>query len=313
MMLQPEAVFSPHSEVVYRQGTPEDMRAVHRVFRYAIADLSYRLGLSDTDAMPDDDALQAHWELHHKLFKHLTNSADHFWVAEHDGDIIGFARSIRRGSLRELTEFFVLPGEQSAGVGKELLRRAFPPDGVEHRSIIATTDVRAQARYLKVGVYPRFPIYIFSRQPEILPYHPNLSVEPLSTRPETLDTLGRIDEAVLGHRRDADHRWLLSSREGWLYTMNQRVIGYGYVGKFSGPFALVDASHFPTVLAHAETESALQGNEIFTLGVPTVNATAVQYLLGRGYRISPFFCHFMSDNLFGQFENYIGTAPMLLL
>lgn len=28
---------------------------------------------------------------------------------------------------------------------------------------IATTDIRAQAHYLKAGVYPRFPLYFFAR------------------------------------------------------------------------------------------------------------------------------------------------------
>src|SRR6185295_12550360 len=99
------------------------------------------------------------------LFEHLARSAEEFWIAEEAGDAIGYARSILRDNALELTEFFVLPGRQSAGVGRELLARAFPKDDVAHRSIIATTDARAQGRYLRAGVYPRFPIYYFGAPP----------------------------------------------------------------------------------------------------------------------------------------------------
>jgi hypothetical protein len=67
-----------------------------------------------------------------------------------------------RDGVRQLTEFFVMPAAQSSGVGKSLLEYAFPSDDARRRVIIATTDSRAVARYLKTGVYPRFPIYYFS-------------------------------------------------------------------------------------------------------------------------------------------------------
>jgi len=80
--------------------------------------------------------------------------------------MIGFSRSIVRGHVRELTELFVMPCQQSGGVGAELLSRAFPDEGAAYRAIIASSDARAQALYLKSGVYPRFPIcYILTSPP----------------------------------------------------------------------------------------------------------------------------------------------------
>ncbi len=64
------------------------------------------------------------------LYALLAEIAAEWWVAEDDaGRLIGYARSIERGAgygLFELSEFFVRPGHQSAGVGRALLERAFP-------------------------------------------------------------------------------------------------------------------------------------------------------------------------------------------
>jgi len=47
------------------------------------------------------------------------------WVAEADGDIVGFAFSWVCGDLWFLAELFVAPGHQGAGIGNELLARTF--------------------------------------------------------------------------------------------------------------------------------------------------------------------------------------------
>jgi GNAT superfamily N-acetyltransferase len=39
------------------------------------------------------------------------------------GSVVGYARSLERGGLVELTEFFVHPGLQAKGVGRALLAR----------------------------------------------------------------------------------------------------------------------------------------------------------------------------------------------
>ena len=83
-----------------------------------------------------------------------------------DGDeLIGYARSIDRGGLFELTELFVRPGRQSSGVGRQLLEHAFPLGRGDVRSIIATTDVRATARYYAADTVARFPYFTLTGRP----------------------------------------------------------------------------------------------------------------------------------------------------
>jgi GNAT superfamily N-acetyltransferase len=296
--------------IEYRPGKMEDSYAVYRVFEASLLDLGQRIGAMAITGGDDPAAMETLWERRRSLFEHLARTAEAFWIAERDDGIIGFARSIRRGDLLELTEFFVLPGEQSAGVGRELFRRAFPPVEGSHRSIIATTDDRALARYQKAGVYGRFPIKYFFKEPEPVQIDTDLTFEPLREDREMLDILGAIDDEILGHRRDVDHRWLISDpdREGYLYRRSGEVAGYGYLGESSGPIALLGEADFPAVLAHAET-AASQAGRGFGVEVPMVNRAAIDILLRRGFQMDPFMALFMSDRPFGKFENYIVLSP----
>jgi GNAT superfamily N-acetyltransferase len=282
---------------------------VYEIFRQTIMDLGERVGVMTITGGDDPAVLAGLWESRRPLFEHLPRTAEQFWIADDDGRPIGYARSTLRDGLRELTEFFVVPGAQSRGVGRELLARAFPSEGARWRAIVATTDPRALARYLKAGVYPRFPVGEFVRQAELAPMPPtDLAFEPVAASPETLAAVRETDLAVLGHARDADHAFLLAGRRCFLYRRGGRTVGYGYHGHRAGPIALLDERDFPAVLTHAERAAAEQGAE-FGAETPLINRAAVDHLLARGCRLEPFLTLFLSDEPFGRFENYILTSP----
>ena len=299
--------------VQFRRGTLADTRALNEVAERSFDDLARRHGWNDGASPIDEAGLERELQAQLTLYEHLTRTAEQFWIAERAGEMVGVARSILRGGLRELTELFVLPEAQSAGIGTELLRRAFLSDGADVRCILATPDLAALAQYMKAGVFIRFPNYAFARAPEPTSITTDLAFEPVTESPVVLAEIGRIDEVVLGHRRDVDHRWLLADRQGFLYRRAGQVAGYGYAGKFSGPFALLDPADFPAVLAHAESIVAAQGHPAFSVVVPMINQTAAGYLLQRGFRLDPFFSYLMSDKPFGRFEHYIETTPTFFL
>ncbi len=296
--------------LTYRPGSVEDAPAVYDVFVEATVDLERRMGLPDADIIwLEPGFVASYWQRRQSLFDHLARTADQYWVAEADGQIIGFARSSVRDGVRELLEFFVRPAFQGQGIGGELLRRAFPAGGSRQRAIIATREMRALARYMKAGVYPRFPNYYIFRKPESVEVSTDLEFSPAADTPETLATLRAVDQAILGFTRDVDHQFLLQDRQAILFRRNGQVAGYGYFGKGAGPIALLDAVDFPAVLAWAESEAAARGDDEFGLQLPLVNRHAVDYLLGRGYQFEDFTVFFMSDEPFGRFENYIFTSP----
>jgi GNAT superfamily N-acetyltransferase len=298
--------------VNYRRGTPDDSYAAFQVFLASITDLSQRQGVVALTGGDDPAVLAELWERRKSLYDHLARTAEHFWVAESEDGMVGYARSIVREGHLELTEFFVHPGKQSQGVGKNLLSQAFPPDGYSNRTVIASSDTRAQVLYMKNKVYPRFPIMYFSNPPEATQFTTDLTFQPMTLTSATLEILAQIDEALLGYRRDADHQWLASNREGFIYQRQGKPAGYGYVGYRSGPFALLQAADIPAALAHAD--GLLVGvEEEFGVEVPLVNRTAIDYLLGRGFELASFTAMLMSDRPFGNFESYICTAPPFFL
>ena len=199
----------------------------------------------------DPEVLASLWKKRSPMFDYLAESAAQFWVAQNDGEIIAYARSIEHGGMQELTEFFVSPHQQSSGVGRELLARAFSETNARYRTIIATLDERALYRYMKLGVYGRFPLKYFYRKAENVNVETDLIIEPMQIELHLPD-INRVDQEILDHRREPQHRWVATTRAGFVYKRAGKIVGYGYVGSNTGPFALLDANDFPAVLAHAE-------------------------------------------------------------
>ncbi|HLC05275.1 MAG TPA: GNAT family N-acetyltransferase [Anaerolineales bacterium] len=298
--------------ITYRQGSVEDSETAFQIFYQAISDLGRRTGVMAISGGSDPDVVRGLWTRRKSMFEHIARTASEFWIAENDGDPVGYARAIRRGGAQELTEFFVVPGEQSSGVGHELFRRAFPDAGATHRSIIATLDDRAQIRYLKAGLAGRFPIKYFSRQPELVEVDTDLVPERMNLTPEVMEGLRQIDRELIGHARPEDHRWLAGDRHGFIFRREGRIVGYGYVGETSGPFALMDADDFPAVLAHAENFARGKWDR-FGIEVPLVNRLAIRHLIRRGYTMDSFTAIFMCDKEFGDFERYIFFGPPFMV
>jgi GNAT superfamily N-acetyltransferase len=272
----------------------------------AIGDFARRQGYA-WDQSADDSAL---WSRRQPLYDYLAATADLGWLAEDEnGRVIGYARSIAHSGVRELTEFFVLPEQQSAGVGRELLARAFSAEAATRRFIVATSDMRALARYLKSGVYARFPIFEFRRAPESVPVPGDVRLERMDSPETVAQALAGIDRQVLGFERPSTHSWLAQHRTGFVARRSGVIVGYGYLGDDAGPFAVLAEADMPALLAHAETLAHQDGRAELNFEVPLINRAAVQYLLGRGFKLNSFFAFFMSDGPLGSFENYVLFSP----
>lgn len=293
--------------ITYRQGTVQDSHAVFQIFVRTIMDYSARMNVMAITGGDDPQVQESLWQKRRPMFEFLAKEASQFWVAEKDGEIIAYARSIEHDGLQELTEFFVSPDQQSAGVGSALLARAFPESGARYRTIIATLDERALYRYMKAGVYGRFPLKYFYRQAQKVEVYTDLEIEPMDPGRYRED-INRIDREILAHAREPVHEWIASRRRGFVYKRNGEVTGYGYVGSGNGPFALLEDRDFPAVLAHAESLRAEQGKE-FGAEVPLVNSAAVRYFIEHGYKIDSFSAIMMSNVPFGRFENYLCYSP----
>jgi len=297
--------------ITYRKGTIEDSFAVFQVFVKTIMDYSERMNVMGITGGNDPEVLKSLWQRRQSMFEFLAKTASQYWVAENDGEISGYARSVEHDGLQELTEFFVSPHQQSGGVGRELLARAFPQTDARYHTIIATLDERALSRYLKAGVYGRFPIKYFSRKAEKVDVKTDLIIEPMQLGIH-LEKINQIDWKIIGHSRGVVHEWIASTRDGFVYRRGREIVGYGYVGSSTGPFALLDENDFPAVLAHAESLMAETGGD-FGAEVPLINRKAIQYFMERKYQIDAFTALFMSNEPFGKFENYLCFSPIFFM
>jgi GNAT superfamily N-acetyltransferase len=297
--------------ITYRQGTIADSFAVFQVFTKAIVDLGERTNVMPITGGNDPQVLNSLWERRRSMFEFLAVDCAHFWVAENDGQVVAYARSIEHGGLLELTEFFVLPDQQSAGVGGELLSRAFPYGEERYRTIVATLDERALYRYMNAGVYARFPIKYFYRKAEKVDVATDLRIEAMQQEIH-LEDMNRIDAQILGHVRESIHQWLITKKRGVVYKRNGKTVGYGYIGHNGGPFALLEENDFPAVLAHAESLAAESGGE-FGVETPMINRKAIQYFMERKYRMDSFTVLFMSNEPFGRLENYLCFTPIFFM
>lgn len=263
------------------------------------------------DWHPDPDAM---WTRLEPLFDRLAAHAAEWWLAEDpaSGDLIGYARSVERGGLFELSEFFVRPGRQSDGVGRALLEHGFPDGRGEMRVIIATTDVRAQSRYYRAGTVARFPIVSLEGAPSASAVDPDLEV--VRARTHEIESLVEIERTVIEFDRGDEFRWLLEQREGYLYRRSGRPIGFAFVSRTgSGPIAALAPEDQAAILGHVESRAADLGVETLSLEVPMINEVAMRHLLARGFRIDPFLTLLMSSRPFGSFDRFIGFAPPFTL
>jgi GNAT superfamily N-acetyltransferase len=298
-------------EPTIRRATSAEAEACHEILWASVTDFGARHGT------PLDGTVADWWASGEPVHRFLAAHAAEWWVAvEPDGSLVGYARSIERGGLFELTEFFVVPTAQSRGVGRALIERAFPVGRGDVRSIIATTDVRALTRYYGAGTAVRFPILTLVGAPETAGIADHLTPDRIDVGSEVdRHALREIDRWVLEYPRGEDElRWLSEDREGYLYRRNGEAIGSAFVGeRGSGPIAALDPADLPDILLHVETRARALGVERLDFQVPAPNEVATRHLLSRGFRLDPWVNLLMSDRPFGRFDRLIAFGPPLFL
>jgi hypothetical protein len=182
------------------------------------------------------------------------------------------------------------------------------------RSIVATADVRAQARYYAAGTIARFPIYTLAGRPgegELPDDLAAVAIDDVLTIQEQREIEGK----VLGYRRsDEEMRWLVEHRRAHLYKRDGAAIGYSFVGVDGvGPVAAIESSDLPAVLLHVESEAHSMGLERIEIQVPAPNEVAMRHLMARGYRFDTWINFLMSDHPFGRFDCFVPFGPPMFL
>ena len=303
------------ARILFRQARPDDMAGCVRVFLRSATDLSRRLGTAPpTFRVRDMVPPLAHLQ---------KTDPKGFQVAVRDGRVVAFASTILRGRTHFLSMFWALPSLQSKGVGRRVLTRAFEkprPPASAVRCVYASLDLRAQALYLKFGMYPRGMFYLLKGPPKRMP-RPRRTVElvPIGevgkTSRRMLTVAARFDRVFRAARRDADIRFVMGIPGARFFLVRARgaTIGYAIVTEKGrvGPACVTDP-RYSAGLAWALQEAARDmGAENLVVIVPGVNSGALEIFLRAGLK-SEFLGAWMSAKPVGSFESYLLAGGMLL-
>ena len=288
-------------------GADELQRAEALVVR-SINDMTERHGFGPMATLRPPDF---------QLFS-LKDDPDGLWVAEADGEIVGFALSWVCGELWFLAELFVAPSHQGRGVGNELLARTFEharKAGATNKSLITFTfNIVSQGLYIRHGLLPRLPIYLVNAARDVLMDRlqgDRLHSTPIEPTVSHLETLAQLDASTLGISRKKHHRYLLgdATTKGVLLYDRSECIGYAYVSATGhvGPLAVARArsmgAAFRTALDLAAASGAPQVSA-FLPGTSDALGIAVEH----GMRIT-FPMVLVAARDFGDWARYLPRNP----
>ena len=291
----------PHDALglTYRRASGvDDFASTYELFLAAANDLRAR---GHRDLLEDTVARRARalaFRAH--AFSH---DADGFWLAEHDGERVGFGIATARHGFWHLNALHVLPAFQGEGIGSELLRRCLAYG--RRRGVVSTVISEAaqpisNALYARHGMYQWMPL-IHVELPSI-PRDLAQTTQALTGRvapsgdAAVLAALDRIDSSVLGFTRPVDHRF-------WLDLPDLTLLFGGI-----GPCAAVSPRNLPTLLAHCLWLANEEGRTHASFVVPGTASTALAHLLDLGGRFDASMTLLLSNRAFGHLNRYLLSA-----
>src|SRR2546429_6007207 len=142
--------------LVCRPARAQDLELTDTLVVSSINDLTVRHGFGPMAASSPPNF---------QLFS-LKDDADGLWVAEEDGQILGFAWSWACGDMWFLAQLFVSPDHQGRSIGNELIKRTLKhaeKSSASNKVLITFSfNTVSQGLYIRHGLFPRFPIYSVS-------------------------------------------------------------------------------------------------------------------------------------------------------
>ncbi|WGD51771.1 GNAT family N-acetyltransferase [Bradyrhizobium sp. CB1650] len=248
----------------------------------------------------------------------LRDDAEGLWLAEDDGEIIGFAWSWVCGELWFLAQLFVSPDRQGDGIGNQLLRKAFAHAQMRGASIKALITFAfnnvSQGLYISHGLFPRHPIYMVSVPRDRLALRlaePRLRLEPLTAKTARFDELARIDVSALSVPREKHHRYLLgdSATGGFTIHAGSACVGYVYISDgHIGPLAVRRPDAMGCAFATALSFAARTNSQTISAFLPGASESVLKAATDHGMRIT-FPMLLMSSRQFGNWDSYLPRNP----
>ncbi|RXH35569.1 acetyltransferase [Bradyrhizobium nanningense] len=294
--------------IVCRPARMEDLKQADEMVVASINELTERRGFGRMASSRPQDF---------QAFS-LADDPEGLWVADDDGEIVGFAWSWVCGELWFLAQLFVAPDRQSDGIGNQLISKTFAQADMRGASIKAlitfTFNNVSQGLYIRHGLFPRFPIYMVSVPRDRLASRlaePRLRLESLADRTAGLDELGLIDVVALGVSRAKHHRYLLSDGTTGGYTIHSdsECVGYVYISDgHIGPLAVRRPDLVGSALAAALSRAAKSDFPTISAFISGASEPALKAAIDHGVHLT-FPMLLMSNRPFGDWASYLPRNP----
>ena len=299
-------------DITYRPATPEDLPDAARVVQQSASALRVRHGVPPLPAPPPTAFPKAC----------LAQDPSGLWVAQDGDTIVGFGFSWMADKLWCLSQLFVRPETQAKGVGQALLAKTLVQaerNGAANRAIITFAyNIASTGLYLRNGYYPTEPLYRMVAPAQAVA--PNLAdagydVSPIAPWPEAGEWIGRMDQELLGFRRDLHHQFLLGGIAARAVRIEHagRAAGYAYISAQGhvGPLAIAPDADARAVVTTALRCALEGGARQVSMIVPGRADAVMQSVLGLGFRIEEPYV-LMAGRPFGNWCNYLPRAPGFL-
>jgi GNAT superfamily N-acetyltransferase len=249
----------------------------------------------------------------------LAEDPDGLWVAEDGDTIVGFGFSWMTEKLWFLSQLFVKPEMQGKGIGQALLSKTLVEaerNGATNRALITFGyNIASIGLYPNNGLYPREPLYRMAAPAQAVARNladAGYDATPIAPWPEPDEWTRRIDQELLGFRRDLHHRFLLGGVAGRAIRIERAggTAGYAYISDYGhvGPLAIApnaDAKRVVATALRCALESAPSRVSMVVRGRADV---VMQAVLALGFRIAvPLVL--MASRPFGNWCNYLARDP----
>jgi GNAT superfamily N-acetyltransferase len=242
-----------------------------------------------------------------------------FWIAEDGGEIVGTAFSWVCGDLWFLAELFIAPRMQGSGIGRELLRRTLrhaDQAGARTRALITFTfNTVSQGLYMRHGMFPRLPVYMFNADRKAFPNtEPQTRLKFRRAEPSGshIATLAALDTSALGVSREKHHNHLQNdpTMNGFLLYEGDDCIGYAYVASTGhvGPLAVTKRDAMAPAVDGALRIAAEGDSQEISAFLPGNCEAALAVAADHRMRIT-FPMVLVSDREFGDWRRYLPRNP----
>lgn len=211
------------SDYVVRPMRVEDAPAVERLSDEAFYDLdvrTHRPGWPEPERRsPSARARWAAWAAHL-----VRTDPGGCWVAEDGSGVIGASAGIRRDTTWILSSFFVRPGLQGRGVGRQLLDAALSHGKGCLRGLIASSDDPAAVRRYRLAGFTLHPTMLLRGRVDraVLPVVERVREGSLGD----VDLMNSVDRQVRDSAHGPDHEVMAAE---YRIVVADRSTGQGYV------------------------------------------------------------------------------------